>query len=78
MSRNGSVVGEAQVATHAATSWGSWLWGNLVARPISWGWSQVAAPAAEPATVDPKARLVLLPVLKVSLPRFLGGLAATV
>lgn len=65
MNRKGMVVAEGQVAAQTA-GWGSWLWGNLVARPISWGWSQVVAPAeAEPATVDPKARLVLLPLLKV-------------
>ncbi|ELR14781.1 SNF7 family protein [Acanthamoeba castellanii str. Neff] len=64
MNRKGMVVAEGQVAAQTA-GWGSWLWGNLVARPISWGWSQVVAPAeAEPATVDPKARLVLLPLLK--------------
>lgn len=66
MNRKGTVVAEGQVAAQTA-GWGSWLWGNLVARPISWGWSQVVAPAeAELATttLDPKARFVLLPLLK--------------
>jgi hypothetical protein len=67
MNRKGTVVAEGQVAAQTA-GWGSWLWGNLVARPISWGWSQVVAPAeAELATptLDSKARFVLLPLLKV-------------
>jgi len=48
------------------SSWGSWLWGNLVSRPLSWGLT--LATNNEEAVLDPKARLVHVPLLQVRTP----------
>jgi len=63
--RVGQVKDENQLkaASEAGgSSWGSWLWGNLVSRPLSWGLT--LATNNEEAVLDPKARLVHVPLLQ--------------